>query len=193
MTAETSERGSERREYYRKPGIIYLLIEKSTADLPAKETPPAVIDQVTLRLMNFRQRLEYTSPPQKEYFEQLCEIMEMFHHNVMEELDEGKKTPRSRRQSVVISGSGMDFLSDESFSPEERILCHMTFTVYPYATLRLKSRVIRVLPYGQDGTRHRVCVNFEEVPENDRELLIRFVNELERRQRIQQNDGVGKP
>jgi hypothetical protein len=188
MKEETSSSGSDKREFYRKPGIIYLTIERGGEAHRRIDASQPFLDQVTLRLMNFRQRLEYRAPEQMEYFEELAEILEEMYLEIMDRVDEGKKSPRSRRQSVVISGSGMDFLTDEQFQPEEKIFCHMTFTVYPFASLCLRAEVVRCEPYGSEGNRQRVSVRFDEMSEAHRESLIKFVNELERRQRIQETE-----
>lgn len=172
----------DKREYFRATGVIYLHVEKKR-DVQEDEnhTPKSQLDLVALKLINFRSQLEYDNPKNGEYFEGLADILEQLHDVVFDRTGQIANALQSHRQSVVISGSGIEFISSENYLPGETLVLSMTFTGYPFESMTVEGQVVNVGIYGSEPNRHRICISFKNISEPDRQLIIKHVNYLQRK------------
>ncbi len=171
----------ERRQYFRIPGVVYFRIEKKGDFLKTPEPLPEFLDSVQLKLMNFCSRLEYEAPEHLKYFKEITEIMKEMHRF--------REPPKSKKQWVIISGSGMDFLSSEAYAAGDKVKACITFPGYPFETLELQSEVTRCVPHDGEMRRYHVALIFEEIGERDQENLIKFVNALQRQRAAERKNG----
>lgn len=189
MTETAAPASGERRQYFRAMGTVYLRIERGS---PLKEhwlsqaMSPAVqesLDAVSLKLMNYRSRLHYEQPEVRQYLLELAGIVEELHRTLVHRHSFPDDVRRAYKRSVIISGSGLEFLTDEGFDVGEEVTLEITFPEYPYATVMTPAAVTRVEAYGSDRKKFRVCLLYGDIQETDRECIIRYVNHLQTQKR----------
>lgn len=170
----------ERREYFRSQGVVYLTVASSPPlDAAAEESIPAcpTMDDVQVLLMNFRDRMQYESPEQHSYLQQLGTVIEALHRRCTEP---ASATRVYQRSVVDISGAGIQFPWSQAYAEETPLLLHIAFPGYPFATVALPSLVVRCEPAADAGL-FTVTAAFEGISEEQRDLVIMFVNHLQRR------------
>lgn len=172
--------GAERREFFRVTGTVFLAI----SDHPPHGT--ATVDGETLDLINIQldalqQRIEYDKPTDVTYWRTVLPLLRSMQAQI-HRATSGATTRHAvaRRQVVNISGSGLQTLLDQPFTPGSPVYLWLSFPAYPFATITTAARVIRSQPLGSDATRWHVAVEFSDISEADRELVIKFVNHVAR-------------
>ncbi len=182
---ETPDPGSSKREYFRATGIVYLHVgrrsEQSEGDRKNQHIPKSNLDPIALKLLNFRSQLQYNTPQSYEYFQSLTDIVEQMHDAILDQTGQILTSCLAKRQSVVLSGSGIEFITSEHYEPKEQLILAITFTGYPFETLTLIGEVIQEKPHGEDPKKHRTCVAFVNISEADCQVLIKHVNYLQRK------------
>ncbi|MBI4239320.1 MAG: PilZ domain-containing protein [Deltaproteobacteria bacterium] len=178
--------GEERREFFRSQGVVYLMVEspplpEATVEESIPDCP--TMDDVQVLLMNFRDRLRYETPELAAYFSQLDTVIEALHRRCTQQ----ETAPKLfQRLFVDISGAGIQFPSPQAYPEEAALRLHIAFPGYPFATVALLSTVVRCeSAVGADG--YTVTAAFEGISEEQRDLVIMFVNHLQRRQLHQQH------
>ncbi len=170
----------EKRSYFRISGTIYLHAELKEVATEGPLLPQSdKMDEVSIRLMHYKARLCYNEPAEYEYFLQLAEIIEAMQHqqrNIRQ-----KKAPLELvKQSVIISGSGMEFFSTENWKKDDSLILTISFLEYPFATITTEALVMGEKT-DLDSKRNKTAVSFQGISEKDRELIIKFVNHLQRK------------
>lgn len=95
----------------------------------------------------------------------------------LEEAD--KELEFYRAQTLDISGGGLMFAADHSFSPGDRL--KIILELPPGEKLRLEARVVRVVANPSEAWRRfSIGVEFTEIRERDRDRIVRWVFERQR-------------
>lgn len=192
--------GSERRQFFRAAGVVYLHIQRgptfkedcpdSSAGSEAPAAPPSSpaspaseegLDPIALKLAGFRSRLHYDLPQGHEYLLEIAAIVEQLHHSLVEGDNLLGHLPKSHRKSVIISGSGLEFITADRYRTGEPIKITLTFPDYPSATVVLSAEVVRVAPYGNTSDRRLIGIAYKDISEADQDLIIKYVNHLQRK------------
>lgn len=173
-------KGEELREFYRNSGVIYLYVSSKIESVIESQDLPMEMDGVALKLMNLRNQLNYHNPEYSAPVQDLVRIVEELYQNCLK--PDHKRLPKYKKQAVVISGSGMDFLSDESFTPGSEVMCYLAFPEYPYTMIEVKAKVVRCEELSGHH-RYRTAIHFHKISEKIRDHIIQFVNSLTRQQR----------
>jgi len=171
----------EQRQYFRSAGIVYLHIQRARDPVDAKETIAPTMDPIALQLMSFRARLDYDRPEGLAYLQELTNILEEMHAWIAHTGSPDGALPIAQRQSVILSGSGLEFISPQPHPLGEMIIATVTFPGYPYATLHLGSEIMRCDVFGETGEKYRVAIAFRDISEDHRDLIIKYVNHLQRK------------
>ncbi len=180
MTDEQSN-GENQRDYFRVHGEIFLRVTPCDTPPSAEISTTAGLDLAKLKLLNFQSRLTYNNPPGETYLQDLAEILGHLHETITALQSGRPPVPPLRPTAVVISGSGMTFPSKTPFAPDTLVQIDLGFLEYPFATITVQGQVLRCIPRdNQSG--HDVIVTYHEIPEPDREVIIKFVNHLQRQQ-----------
>lgn len=180
VVPKSDRKGEELREFYRNSGVIYLHVRlKSEAPIEGQELPMEM-DVVGLKLMNLKNQLHYHNPEHSASVQDLVKIVEELYQNCLK--PDHKRLPKYKKQAVVISGSGMDFLSEDSFTPGSELVCHLAFPDYPYTMIEVNAKVVRCEELSGNH-RYRTAVHFYQISEKIRDHIIQFVNSLARQQR----------
>ncbi|MBF0492328.1 MAG: PilZ domain-containing protein [Deltaproteobacteria bacterium] len=184
MSPEKRQEDPNNRQYFRAQGYVYLRLEKLDKDkrifsFPGEELPES-LDPIELKFMNFRSRLQYQKPAQEEFFEELLMVMEA----VYSEQSKKRKLPRSKKEWVHISASGLDLETDHPFEKGEKLICLMTFPDYPFESVSLLCEVIHCNPHSIRENYYLLGIAFHNVSEPSRQSLIKFVNQLQRKKTI---------
>lgn len=182
----------EKRDYFRSAGTIYLAV--SRIQTQSRNTglenfrKKDAFDKIALKLMSFRAKLDYQNPEDKERFQEIADMLELLYHSVSN-LKNGTdgQTVEFLRKPVIISGSGMEFPSNEDFSPHEKVALAITFSGYPYEFVSTEAEVIRIKKAPSHTSKHLVCVKYSDISEKNRDLIIKFVNHLQRKKIIERN------
>lgn len=188
MVESTS--GIERREYFRCGGTLYLYVATSpiipNADLPNLSTLHEQLDTTQVQIKAFQERIEYERPEQLEYWRMLLRLLadvQEQHGRLARQLPSHQTM--AQRQAVIISGSGMQFFSPTPYAVDSTVYLWMAFPEYPYATIITEARVVKSDPLGETPEKVRIAVEFLNLPEHDRDSIIKFVNHRERTQRLE--------
>ncbi len=179
----SAAKGAEKadlRQFYRNSGVIYLQVYPKSESILETQEMPMELDSVALRLMSLKNQLHYHNPEHSAPVQELVTIVEELYQNCLK--PEHKRAPKYKKQAVVISGSGMDFLSEKSYPPGLELTCHIAFPEYPYTMIEVGAKVVKCeeLP---DHRRYKTAVSFHRISERIRDHIIQFVNSLTRQQR----------
>ncbi len=190
MTDSSTRVEDERRNFYREAGIVYLHIaphsDKASTDVSIDSA--ATLDPIILRLLNFRSRISYNHPDNEEYFQSVAEIVALLHDEITS-LRSGEHLPYARRKSVIISGSGLEFLSQEVYQPKDRLAITITFLDYPFATISVVGEVIRCDLQDSTRKKYRTVIGFPMIKETKRDIIIKYVNYLQRKKHAKEKKG----
>ncbi|QQR81105.1 MAG: PilZ domain-containing protein [Deltaproteobacteria bacterium] len=171
---------AELRQFYRNSGVIYLYVQPKNEEFLENHEMPMELDAVALRLMSLKNQLRYHNPEYSESVQELVKITEELYQNCLK--PEHKRPPRYKKQAVVISGSGMDFLSEQSYPPGMELLCHISFPEYPYTMIDVEAKVVKCEEL-HGSHRYKTAISFHKISERIRDHIIQFVNSLTRQQR----------
>lgn len=170
------------REYFRCDGTVYLRFLP-----PALPDPQAAdaIDHAGIMLRNFRARLDYEKPDDAPYVCALMECVEAL-YTYMQTLQSTHPSHTDFvRKDVNISGSGIAFFSSIAFEPLSHIALQIAFPGYPFAMVTVGAEVRHVMQDTESGA-YRVACKYDNISEADRDLIVRFVNYLQRQARLKQ-------
>ncbi len=179
---EEDEEGS----YFRATGVMYLHIERGSASheawLSQAASPQSQgrLDPIALKIINYRSRLHYDKPEIEPYLIDLLNIVDDLHTALLKG-NYSIGLGMAQKQSVIVSGSELEFLTEEKFASGETVTVHMTFTEYPFTTLVMLAKVADVQSFGAARKKNRVRLAFHNIREADRDSIIRYVNQLQRR------------
>lgn len=174
----------ENREYFRISGVVYLYIEKTTdnnIDITNKELPEK-LDPLALRIHHFKSRLLYDFKKEDSKIREIVDVLEEMHSLYKRSIELSTKLPEADRMSVIISGSGLEFISSKKFEKNDTIDLHISFLEYPFCTVVANGIVLKTEKFGTDGHKTRYIVEFSEITEEARDNIIRYVNKLQRDQ-----------
>jgi hypothetical protein len=183
--------------YFRATGMVYLHIEHGSAAHESwiSQTSPLKsrdhLDPIALQLLNYRSRLEYEKPAIAPYLIELIGIVEDMHAALLAS-NYAVGLGHAEKQSVIVSGSELEFLTGEKFKMGETVTVHMTFTEYPFVSLVILAKVTGIQPFAGDRKKHRICLAFDGIREADRDNIIRYVNHLQRRRSPRNQDNEPK-
>ncbi len=168
----------EEENYFKVLGEIYLYVEDypDSENIHLSQGLPESGDPIELRLMNFQARLLYNNPEHSKDLIELARILEMIH-----KAKDLTKLPQVRLQSVLISAGDLEYLSHEYLPVGKRVLSHMSFPDYPYESISVAAEVIHCQLARHPKPLYEVALGFQEIPENYREMIIKFVNQIQRR------------
>lgn len=172
----------ERRDYFRKTGIIYLLIESNNSKAPSIESEPkSALDDIALKIMNLKSRIKYNEPDQSDYLLDIIEVLDLTHLVVIQSKESKSILAKSIRQPVVISGSGLDLHTSTQYTLGDIHQLHITFPDYPFMSVSPKGVVVRCSQSTEDPVQYHVAFEFSEIKETERDVIIKFVNHLQRK------------
>lgn len=173
---------SDRREYFRITGNIYLRITKpGDPELEAHVSDQSEsLDPIAIDIMHFRKHLDYDYPDKYSELKRLTDIVEQMYSSFVNP-ERMAELPIFQRKMVNLSGSGMQFIYDEQFQSGEIICLHLSFPDYPFVTLDLEAEVRRSEKFGHNGL-YSTSVSFDKINEHERDKIIRYVNYLQRQQ-----------
>ena len=190
-----SEESVNRRNYFRAVGVVYLQVLResdpvqpehplaTSSQAPDKADKIEKLDEIGLKLMTLRSRIHYHMPENSTFFLDVIDILLTLDQSLKNSLHGALSITNrlAQRQSVIISGSGLEFITEDRYVPGESLVVVLTFPEYPYATVSVRSEVIRVEPHGTNTHRFRTAIAYENIEESDRELIIKYVNHLQRK------------
>jgi len=161
----------ERREYFRVDTDLFLRIHslKENKQFQKLEEP---IAESTILLKQFVARLDYDQPEGHAYWKDLAIVV----LKMGEEFS--KNSSPFLRKRVSLSGSGMSFTWDKIFEENEKIEIEMGFTDYPHRVITMPAKILR--SFSVSDQHKGYIVIFEPKRESDRDLIIRFVNTIQR-------------
>ena len=116
----------------------------------------------------FLRHVEKETPEIARYFSHLEMKIDLIAHVLILGSEE---VAQEKTQMVNISGSGMAFKSEETYSIDESV--EVTFVLQPsYMAINTFAKVIGC---HQQGTINRIAIEFLKLSDEDRDLLIRHV------------------
>ena len=83
-------------------------------------------------------------------------------------------------QEVLLSGSGMCFVSDEPAEPDALLRVEFELPGVPARVVRCLARVIRRLPPKEEGGPESTAVSFDVIHDGDREAIVQHAVEVQR-------------
>lgn len=180
----------QRRQFFRATGPVYLHVEKDKEPAPEHEPaqgahapqPETGRDEISLGLMNYCARLEYDRPPGFEPLLELARILERLHGALTDPKHKLEKLPKSEFCQVALSGSGMEFLSSARHFVGEKVKLTLTFPEYPFATVKVRAEVVKSEAAKKREGKFLISVSFQEIDEAHRDTIIKYVNQLQRKQ-----------
>ncbi len=174
----------DKRQFRRNSGIVYFHAVKKSEHVPlTMGEHPETMDLVGIKLMNLKARIDYEKPEDIDYLKSLVGIVDEMYSEFTKPIEK-RSDLKLKRHSVVISGGGLDLITDDHFHQGEEIVCHLAFPGYPFTILTLDGEVTRSEPYGEETGKYHIGISFNGIPEAKREILIKFVNHLERQSRF---------
>jgi hypothetical protein len=169
----------EKRSFFRISGTLYLNAKrKCDSNGNVTLAPPEKMDELSIRIMHYLSKLRYEKPAGSEYIMELAEIVSAMNAARVHSDRKNGDVSDLARQSVIISGSGMEFFTDESWVADEVLTMTISFPEYPFATVMTDARVV-----SERTAQHRkkIAVEFQGIAEQDRDLIIKYVNHLQRK------------
>ncbi len=180
-----NENSKENREYFRITGIVYLTINKlanqGTATSPLV-TAPEFLDKIALKLLHYKANLNYHQPAHFQSLLEMADILELMHDTYLSR--DSHPTIASKRQSVILSGSGMEFLSEEAFNVGDLVSLNIGFPDYPFTSVQIEAE-IKISELCPGEARRKTIVSFGTMTELDRNSIIKYVNFLQRKKKIE--------
>ena len=179
---------SEDREFFRVDGKLYFHLEKVDLTEPHSESsrrvffPPFTKDEddvVGLSIDSFRERIlvsEMEDGDFRQYILEMQQLMAMMKHCFDEELG-GRKQKVFVKTTVNISGSGIAFPTDKIFCIDDILRLYLFFPAYPFTFLSIMGRVVKCVKK-EEG--FQVKAHFENISEQQRDEILRFVNQCQR-------------
>ncbi len=169
----------EKREYFRCSGTVFLYyaIKQENPSDGLQGTTHTSLDPIGLKIMNYRARLDYNQPEHWKYLSELCEIIEAMYAAIPLPGKRANALPKANKQAVIISGGGIQFFNTEMLQPGQLLGMTITFPTYPNESVFVNARVLRCHPH---GNQHLIACQFENMSDTDQELIIKFVNYLQR-------------
>lgn len=172
--------GADRREYFRIAGTLYLQVSE-TAFLSLLPIEPEDLgestDALSLELHQFRQIIRYKQDEALEALDRLAGLVEKVHQAARKNLHSltfGKKP-------VIISGSGFDYIGSAPYPLGKKLFARMGFPDYPYTTIEVECEVRHSSPLPGPVGKFKTGLSFENISEENRDQIIKFVNQLQRR------------
>lgn len=177
----------DKREYFRSVGVVYLHIETLRDHFKEDLLQPkhkSKLDPVALKTMSLKARIQYNEPELKEYFLEIIDIIETLHEQ-LPKIVQNKEREDAQRQSVIISGSGMQFQYHKPLEIGEKLFLTITFPSYPNETIGVQGEVISCKAKGESEDEFRISVKFKNLSDANLQLIIQFGNKLQRQKLLE--------
>lgn len=173
--SETASNEDEKRNFFRVEGFVYLRLDKP-GEIEKAETEPETLDRVGIHLLHLKNLIKYDPPAHDFYFRNLIHIMEQMHSQLTNKV----KPQVFTRTHATISGSGIEFIWNKAYEKGEDLTLTLSFMDYPFQTVSVPAQVQDCAKVKGDAKTSRLVLSYADIPEADRELIIKFVNSLQR-------------
>jgi len=184
------------RHFFRATGIVYLAVDDLHKSNDQKHEAPDSLDSIRSLINQTQSKLALLNVQNKELFEDLIKlILELYTSTKQSlELNESKFLTRfsAHRYSVIISGDTLEYISQAPLEIGIQKQLTIVMVDYPFETVTTKGTVIKCEQLKHSDSPYKLVFKFDEISQYKEDILVKFVNSLQRRKIANEKDRKSK-
>ena len=172
---------SDRRRFKRTEGVLYFSCQRiqNVQPLRGEQLSPEKYGFVQVMLESLSSYIDYTGQRDADVYKRMIRIIEEINRE-MKHSDSPSQQIKYYKQPAIISGEAFEYATHEQFQIGDRVQLNLCFTIYPFASVAINTKVFKIKPHNGIFGDKLVVLLYDDIPIDDQEVVVKYVATRER-------------
>ncbi len=174
--------------FFSESGIVYLAIDEPDSKVNQVLESPLELDSIDAGIVQARKKLSLSTIEHKEIFDNIFTLLSDLYQTTKQSIQNqsGKLLTQfvAKKYNVKISGEYLEFNSDIDYDIGVSKKITIVMTEYPYETVSSEAIIVNCKNDSEASNSYKVLVKFDQLSSEKEDLLVKFVNSLQRKKII---------